>query len=538
MESPMFVAFPSSVIFLPDNFLPPSPLTCQPFTFYHLPTILTFAPMQNLTEAIRELYIKWKGKEPVSLDVLPQSGSERRYFRLYDGNSSVIGTYGANIKENETFFYFSEKFLEKELATPEILAISEDKQFYLQEDFGNVSLLNKLEAGGFTEPVYQLFKKSLEELARLQVMGDEGLDYEQCLTNKEFGKQAIMADLLYFKYYFLDALRKPYDKQKLIDDFEALSNYLTHTEYKYFMFRDFQSRNIMVKDAASGDTNSGSSVHFIDYQGGMKGAPQYDVASMLWQARANLPDEWKKNLLEDYMNAFEKLIPSSLDKHIFRSQYNGYVLIRLLQVLGAYGFRGLFERKAQFLTSIPLALKNLKDFFQHQSLGISVPEFNKVLNLCVADEIINQFTPVQATEKTPLVVKIKSFSYRNGVPPDDSGNGGGFVFDCRGLLNPGRIISMKTLTGRDKEVKDYLEQQTKMNEFLNSIFDIVDISVEDYIKRDFESLSICFGCTGGQHRSVYAADALARHLKNKFKVKIELLHMVQDAKNWVNTPNP
>ncbi len=489
--------------------------------------------MQNITEAIRELYIKWKGKEPVSLDVLPQSGSERRYFRLFDGAGSVIGTYGANVKENEAFFYFSEKFREKELATPEILAISDDKQYYLQEDFGNVSLLNKLEAGGFTQPVYDLFKKSLEELARLQVNGDDGLDYDQCLTNKEFGKQAIMADLLYFKYYFLDALRKPYDKQKLMDDFEALSNYLTHTEYKYFMFRDFQSRNIMVKEVVSGDTN-GSSVHFIDYQGGMKGAPQYDVASMLWQARANLPDEWKYNLLEDYIDAFEDTIGQSVNRNIFQSQYNGYVLIRLLQVLGAYGFRGLFERKAQFLTSIPLALKNLKEFFEHQSLGISVPEFNKVLNLCVADEIIQQFTAVQATEKTPLTVKIKSFSYRNGVPADESGNGGGFVFDCRGILNPGRIQSMKTQTGRDKEVKDFLEQQTKMTEFLNSVFDIVDISVEDYINRDFESLSICFGCTGGQHRSVYAADALARHLKNKFKVKIELQHLIQDAKNWIN----
>ena len=491
----------------------------------HFPT---FEPMQNLTEAIRDLYKQWKGTEPVSLDVLPQSGSERRYFRLYDKNSSVIGTYGANIKENETFFYFSEKFRQNKLATPEVLAISNDKQYYLQEDFGDVSLLNKLEAGGFTQPVYDLFKKSLEELARLQVKGDNGLDYDQCLTNKEFGKQAIMADLLYFKYYFLDALRKPYDKQKLIDDFEALSNYLTHTEYKYFMFRDFQSRNIMVKEDGS--------VHFIDYQGGMKGAPQYDVASMLWQARANLPDEWKYNLLEDYIDAFENTIGQSVNRNIFQNQYNGYVLIRLLQVLGAYGFRGLFERKAQFLTSIPLALKNLKEFFQHQSLGISVPEFNKVLNLCVADEIIQQFTPVQANEKTPLTVKIKSFSYRNGVPIDDSGNGGGFVFDCRGILNPGRIQSMKTQTGRDKEVKDFLEQQTKMTEFLNSIFDIVDISVEHYIKRDFESLTVSFGCTGGQHRSVYAADALARHLKNKFKVKIELKHMIQDEKNWINTP--
>jgi hypothetical protein len=375
------------------------------------------------------------------------------------------------------------------------------------------------------------------------VKGDEGLNYNLCLTNAEFGKQAIMADLLYFKYYFLDALRRPYDKQKLIDDFEALSTYLTRTEYKYFMFRDFQSRNILVKKASPPKAEDlpagqagleGASIHFIDYQGGMKGAPQYDVASMLWQARANLPDEWKENLLVDYMNAFENLIGSPLERNIFRSQYNGYVLIRLLQVLGAYGFRGLFERKAQFLTSIPLALKNLKWFFENKSLGIAVPEFSKVLSLCVSDEVVEQFTPLQADEKTPLIVKVCSFSYRKGIPQDESGNGGGFVFDCRGILNPGRIQAFKTMHGRDKSVMDYLEQQTRMTEFLNSVFDIVDITVEDYIGRGFESLTVSFGCTGGQHRSVYAADALARHLRNKFKVKIELKHCVQEEKNWQN----
>jgi hypothetical protein len=342
-----------------------------------------------------------------------------------------------------------------------------------------------------------------------------------------------MADLLYFKYYFLDALRKPYDKQKLIDDFEALSNYLTHTEYKYFMFRDFQSRNIMVK-VPEHEGSDNYSVHFIDYQGGMKGAPQYDVASMLWQARANLPDSWKTSLLDDYMSSFEEIIGDAIDRSVFRSQYNGYVLIRLLQVLGAYGFRGLFERKAQFLTSIPLALTNLRDFFQHQNLGISVPEFKKVLDMCVAQEVVKQFTPTQATEETPLIIRINSFSYKKEIPLDSSGNGGGFVFDCRGILNPGRIQSMKCMTGRDKEVKDYLEQQTKMPEFLNSVMDVVDITVEEYIKRGFANLMISFGCTGGQHRSVYAADTLARHLKNKFKVKVELSHVIQDEKKWIN----
>ncbi len=484
--------------------------------------------MQEMIDSIKLLYKEWTGINPDSLDVLPQSGSDRRYFRLYGNGSSVIGTYGANVRENETFLYFSRHFKKKNLVVPELYAMSENGMYYLQEDFGDISLLNHLESQGLVQPVYDLFRKSLAALAELQVKGDKDLDYEKCLTNTEFGKQAIMADLLYFKYYFLDGLAKPYNKQKLIDDFEALSNYLTHTEYKYFMFRDFQSRNIMVTK----DNN----VHFIDYQGGMKGAPQYDVASMLWQARANLPEDWKTNLLEDYMNSFEQLIGSKLERGVFSSQYNGYVLIRMLQVLGAYGFRGLFERKAQFLTAIPLGIRNLKGFIQSHNIGLSLPEFKRVLDICVADEIIDRFTPVQANEQTPLVVKVCSFSYRNGIPADNSGNGGGFVFDCRGILNPGRVEAMKTKTGRDKEVKDYLEQQTKMVKFLDSVFDIVDISVEDYIKRGFEHLSISFGCTGGQHRSVYAADALARHLRNKFKVKIDLRHCVQDEKNWINTP--
>ena len=482
--------------------------------------------MQEMINAISGVYRNWKGEEPARVDVLPQSGSDRRYFRLHGfDNATVIATCGTNIKENETFIYFARQFQEKSLPVPRIFFISDDKTIYLQEDFGDISLLNILEERGYTPEVYNLFRDSLSQLAKLQVLGDQGLDYGQCLTNKEFGKQAIMADLLYFKYYFLDALHKPYDKQKLMDDFEALSNYLTHTEYKYFMFRDFQSRNILVK---------GETVRFIDFQGGMKGAPQYDAASMIWQAKANLPDTWKNNLLDDYMDAFESVIGSDLDRVVFRSQYNGYILIRLLQVLGAYGFRGLFERKSHFLTSIPLALKNLKTFIDEHSVGISVPEFRKVLEICVDEEIIQRFTPVQAEETTPLVVKICSFSYKRGIPPDPNGNGGGFVFDCRGIENPGRYEQYKTIHGRDRAVMEFLERQTRMQDFLNSVFDIVDISVEDYIRRGFTSLAVNFGCTGGQHRSVYAADALARHLKNKYQVKIDLCHTVQEEKNWKN----
>jgi aminoglycoside/choline kinase family phosphotransferase len=482
--------------------------------------------MQDILQAIAALHTEWSGKKPEAIDVLPQSGSDRRYFRVRANDGTCIATYGNNIPENETFIYFARHFKERGLPVPEIYALNGDKTIYLQEDFGDVSLLNTLETEGFTDNVYNLFKKSLQQLAMLQVKGDNGMDYSRCLTNEEFGKQAIMADLLYFKYYFLDALRKPYDKQKLIDDFEALSTYLTHTEYKYFMFRDFQSRNILVRPDQS--------VYFIDFQGGMRGAPQYDVASMIWQARANLPDEWKDNLLDDYIDSFESVVGDHVDRPVFKSQYNGYVLIRLLQVLGAYGFRGLFERKAQFLTSIPQALNNLKQFMLDRSPGIAVPEFRKVLDICVHDEIIQRFTPVKATDDTPLVVRIYSFSYKQNMPVDETGNGGGFVFDCRGILNPGRFEQYKSQTGRDKPVKDFLEQQTRMPEFLNSVFDIVDITVEDYIRRGFQHLSVSFGCTGGQHRSVYAADALARHLRNKFKVKTEVKHLVQEEKNWIN----
>ena len=482
--------------------------------------------MQTVKESIEKLFGQYSNSTITAIDKLPQAGSERHYFRIHTVDKNYIATYGANLKENESFIYFSKHFKKKDLAVPEILCINAEKDIYFQEDFGDVSLLNRLEEGGFTTAVYDLYKESLQQLALLQVKGHEGLDYKKCLTNSSFGKQAIMADLLYFKYYFLDALRQPYDKQKLIDDFEALSNYLSHTEYKYFMFRDFQSRNIMVTP----DDN----VHFIDYQGGMKGAPQYDVASLLWQAKANLPDDWKQHLLDDYMDAFEKVVEEQIDKDVFRSQYNGYVLIRLLQVLGAYGFRGLFERKAHFLTSIPLALQNLKWFVQNQSLGIAVPEFKKVLELCISDEVIHEFTPVQANDDTTLVVTINSFSYKKGIPDDLTENGGGYVFDMRGILNPGRIEVYKTQSGLDKPVKDFLEQQTDMPLFLNGVFSVVDISVSEYIKRGFASLMVNFGCTGGQHRSVYAAEALARHLRNKFKVKIVMNH--NNKENWKTEP--
>lgn len=474
--------------------------------------------MQQAPDQVRDFCETALDKPLTHFDVLPPSGSDRRYFRAHTADKTYIACYNENIRENKTFIYFTRHFRGYQAPLPEVLYVNGEENIYIQEDLGNTSLLDILEQQGFTPEVYSLFQQSLKALAQMQVRGGADLDYNQCLTAKEFGKQAILSDLLYFKYYFLDTLKIPYDKQQLIEDFEALANYLSHTEFKFFMFRDFQSRNILVKDGK---------VHFIDYQGGMRGALQYDAASLLWQAKAELSDEWKNNLLDDYIAYLDEILPHPADKTVFVSQYNGYVLIRLLQVLGAYGFRGLFERKAHFLTSIPLALKNLRWFLENKRVGIVVPEMDRLLNIIVTDEIINRFENVKADAETPLVITIKSFSYKKGLPQDHSENGGGYIFDCRGILNPGRFDEYKALTGRDKEVKDFLEQQTKMPEFLNNIYNILDISVENYIRRGFEHLQICFGCTGGQHRSVYAADAVARHLRNKFRVKIDLEHREQ-----------
>ena len=480
--------------------------------------------MDQINQSISELFASFSSDPIVSISKIPMAGSIRVYFRIRTEGGSYIATWGINIRENLSFIRFSRHFREKTCPVPRILAVNNEGTLYIQEDFGDVSLLNRLEEEGPSPTVFALFKQSLQELARLQIQGDKGMDYENwCLTSSEFGRQAIMSDLLYFKYYFLDTLQLPYDKEKLVADFDLFSTRLGDNPHKYFMFRDFQSRNIMVLN---------EKVHFIDYQGGMKGALQYDVASMLWQAKAELSDAWKEELLDYYIKCVETELGHPIDKDQFISQYNGYVLIRIMQVLGAYGFRGLFERKAHFLISIPLGLKNLRSFLHQYPVGKNLPEFERVLNLIVEDQIIGRFIPPRASAETPLTVHINSFSYRRNIPADNSGNGGGFVFDCRGILNPGRLEAFKVKTGRDKEVKEFLEQQTKMPEFLNSVFDLVDISVEDYLRRGFESLMVSFGCTGGQHRSVYAADALSRHLKNKFGVKVELQHVEQEARNW------
>jgi len=478
--------------------------------------------MEDILIHINNLYKTISGTDWDEISKIPQSGGDRVYFRITQGQQSWIATYNLNLRENETFIEFANHFFTKGLPVPKILAVNEDKSIYIQSDLGSVSLLEVLEKEGKTEHVFSLFQKSLSALAKLQVQGGAGLDYNYCLTSKEFGKHAILTDLLYYKYYFLDALQYPYDKQALINEFELLSDQLASKDLNHFLFRDFQSRNIIV---------SNDEVYFIDFQGGMQGGLSYDVASLLWQAKAELSNEWKEKLVDYYISEVQKLLPSKMDEAKFRKQYNGFVLLRLLQVLGAYGFRGLFERKAHFLTSIPLGLNNLKNFLAVSPISNDTPVFAGILNWMVSDEVVQRFTPPVANDQTPLVVTINSFSYKKGLPKDETENGGGFIFDMRGILNPGRFDEYKKLAGIHKPVQDFLEQRTKMNTFLNSVWDLIDITVENYLERGFESLQINFGCTGGQHRSVFAAEQTARHLRNKYKVKVILEHTNKD--NWV-----
>jgi aminoglycoside/choline kinase family phosphotransferase len=482
--------------------------------------------MAEILENIREFYKGWKQHYPDEVITLKQAGSNRMYFRVVDGKQHVVVTYNpANVPENNAFVEFTRHFYSKQLPVPEILHVEKDLTKYLQSDLGDVSLYDIMVKEGFSDRVYELYKKTCLQLAKLQIEGGKNLDYNNCIATKSFDKSAIYSDLLYFLYYFVRALDLPYDKNALLNDFDILSSYLMQEEQKYFMHRDCQSRNIMVKDER---------VYFIDYQGGMQGALQYDMASLLWQARASLPYEWREQLLDYYFDQANELLGNTMDRQSFKDSYDGFVLIRMLQTLGAYGYRGLFERKHYFISSIPFGLKNLRWFMHNKKLPIRLPELQKVLFAITDEKVIARFDTVKASPDCPLTVHIRSFSYKCGLPDDESGNGGGFIFDCRGILNPGRFEEYKSQTGRDKTVQEFLLHKTKMPSFLQHVYSLVDLTVEDYISRGFSSLTVGFGCTGGQHRSVYAADKLAEHLKEKFNVKTVVHHREQELKQWNN----
>ena len=465
---------------------------------------------------IIQLFENQFNEKPDSFTLLPPSGSYREYCRLQNAQRSVIGAFNSDIKENTAFLSFTNHFKKKGIPVPEIIAVSSDLKKYLLEDLGDITLFDFLiktrEQEGFSSQTISEYKKVLRLLPRLQIHAGKDLDYSVCYPRAAFDKQSMMWDLNYFKYYFLKLAKISFDEQALEDDFQLFSDYLLSADSNYFLFRDFQSRNVMLKN---------NEVYFIDYQGGRKGALQYDLASLLYDGKADIPPSIRTQLYEFYISELEKYIP--VDNIKFDAYFKGFVLIRIMQAMGAYGFRGFYEKKQHFLKSIPFALKNLALLLKELDLPVELPELKKVLNELIHSKVLKEI----GQEKNDLTVRVCSFSYKKGIPEDPSGNGGGFVFDCRAINNPGRYEEYKTKTGKDLEVQRFLETKSEIGLFLEAAKTLINQSIRTYLKRGFTNLSVNFGCTGGQHRSVYSAEKKAEYLKNNFPVNVCLIHREQ-----------
>ena len=481
---------------------------------------------QQTKDSLTRLFEQWAETPLIKIEPLPPAGSDRRYYRMIGENRVAVGAFSPNDDENRTFLKFTKHFHKKGLAVPALYGEDAANHTYLLQDLGDVSLFKHLAANRtgdeFPTTLIPVYQKVVEDLALLQIKGHEGLKYKKwCYQINQFNKNAMLWDLNYFKYYFLKVSNIPFNEALLQRDYNRLTNYLKKADSNYFMFRDFQARNIMLVD---------DKPYYIDYQGGRKGARQYDLASLLCQAKANIPYEIREQLLHHYMDAASQL--TELNKKQFEKYYYPFTLIRCIQVLGAYGFRGIYERKAHFLTSIPYAIRNI-EWILGKIKGIKIPYLIATLERLVASRDWSLLLPQTAKDKK-LTVTVSSFSYRRGIPADTSGNGGGFVFDCRALHNPGRFAPYKKLTGRDIEVKEFLETNSRIKAYLTDVYDLVDASVEKYMSRGFTNLMVSFGCTGGQHRSVYCTDSLTKHLKDKYDVHVVTKHIEQELKNWKN----
>lgn len=466
-----------------------------------------------ITEDLQKLYQTYTGASAETITELPSSGSNRRYFRL-KGDRTLIGVYGTSIEENDSFLYMADHFRKAGIPVPEVYCMSDDKFCYLQEDLGDVLLFNAIEKGRltsvFSEEEKDMLRKTVRLLPVIQFAGADGFDFSRCYPQPEFNQRSILWDLNYFKYCFLKATGMEFQEDRLEDDFQKMSDVLLRSSSATFMYRDFQSRNVMLREGEP---------WLIDFQGGRKGPFYYDVASFLWQAKARYPESLRRELLEEYLEALRKYKP--IDEDYFYSQLRHFVLFRTLQVLGAYGFRGYFEKKPHFIQSVPYAIENLRELLKE--------EYTEYPYLCrVLRELtrLKQFT--DDLKKRQLTVRVMSFAYKKGIPNDPTGNGGGFVFDCRAVNNPGKYERYKPFTGLDEPVIRFLEEDGEIVGFLEHACALVDASVKRYMERGFTHLSVCFGCTGGQHRSVYSAQHLAEHLNRKFGVKVELMHREQN----------
>ncbi|MDD4516805.1 RNase adapter RapZ [Massilibacteroides sp.] len=466
-----------------------------------------------VADVLKKLYLTNLGVPVNEITELPSSGSNRRYFRLI-GEKTLIGVSGTSKEENAAFIYMSSHFRAQNLPVPEVYHVSDDGLYYLQEDLGDVLLFDAIAKGRqssvFDDDERELLRKTIRLLPQIQFKGAEGMDFSFCYPQAEFNERSILWDLNYFKYCFLKSTGMDFQENCLEDDFQRLAKVLLDKPSSTFLYRDFQSRNVMVKDG---------NPWFIDFQGGRKGPIYYDIASFLWQAKARFPDDLRTELVNEYIDALSAY--TVVDREQFFDKLRHFILFRTLQVLGAYGFRGYFEKKPHFIQSIPYAIENLKVLLRD--------EFKEYPYLCgVLKELcgLKQFS--DDMQKRMLEVKVMSFAYKKGLPNDPSGNGGGFVFDCRAINNPGKYERYNHFIGLDEPVVEFLEKDGEITQFLENVYTMVDTTVKRYLDRGFTNLMVCFGCTGGRHRSVYSAQHLAEHLHKKFGVKIHLTHREQN----------
>jgi aminoglycoside/choline kinase family phosphotransferase len=467
--------------------------------------------------AIENLLSENAFPKAASVRALPTSGSDRQYFRVdfEDGSSgSILAVYNPDVQENIAWNSFSSHFRSLGFHVPEILARDESYRYFLLQDLGNTSLFYHV-SQGINEEVIDYYKSTLQDLIRFQVEGIKGLDLDVAYPATAFDRRSVMWDLNYFKYYFVKPNGIIFNEARLEDDFEVFAAHLLAAEAEYFMYRDFQSRNIMIHNNA---------LWYIDFQGGRKGPLQYDLVSLLFQARANLSPELRSELKSYYLNELEKVLPDTTTT--FNKHYPAFILFRLMQVLGAYGFRGQLQRKTHFLQSIKLAVESLSEQLVLAPLNLKLPELTHVFN-----QIIDKHPTKHISVNTQkLTLHINSFSFiQSGIPDDPTQNGGGFVFDCRALPNPGRIKELRDYNGLQEPVIKYLDGKKELNEFLENIYGIIDQSVDNYLERGFKNLQINFGCTGGKHRSVYCAEMLAKQLKEHHQnIDIRVNHLMSN----------
>ena len=471
---------------------------------------------------LSSLYSKYFGCCPETVSAITGSASNRSYYRLVSEAGRCIGVIGTDREENNAFVTLARHFSSKGIPVPEIYSVSDDGMVYIQEDLGGISLYDLLLSArkGQTswDEVEALLCRTMSLLPKIQYEGAEGRDFSICYPQPSFDRQNVMFDLNYFKYCFLKATGLEFKEVLLQQDFERLADDLLLHDTDTFMYRDFNVRNVMVKEG---------SPYFIDFQGGRRGPVCYDVASFVWQARAAYDDDLKEKLVQSYVDALTAY--AEVHRDTFKADLKLFRLFRLLQVLGTYGFRGWTEHKAAFVVSIPSAISNLKELLSELPSD-SYPYLMQVLKQLVRLPRFNQSTDGDGV----LEVRVSSFSFKKGVPYDPSGNGGGYVFDCRSIHNPGRYEPYKKLTGMDEPVIRFLEDDGEIIGFLEHVYGVVDPHVATYAKRGFTSLMVSFGCTGGQHRSVYCAEHLAAHLSELYPdIRVRLIHREQGVDRYL-----